>query len=77
MPEHLIRCRAKTHPLCLDGKPTSRQFDGEDLSMDEDGTFDGESIVCDMCYVALMPLTPSGRGLHHELPAAIEKARGT
>ena len=72
---HVIRCRAQVVIACLDGQPTSRQFFGDDLPMDEDGTFDGETLVCDPCYVALMPLTPSGKGLHHELDAAIERAR--
>jgi hypothetical protein len=67
-----IRCRAKVTGECYDGDPTAKQFFGQDLPMSEDGTFDGTSIVCDACYVYLMPRTPSGRALHHELPAAIE-----
>ena len=67
---HLIKCRAKVSHECLDGKPTELQF-GEDGPLGLDGTYDGESIVCDCCYVELMPLTPSGAGLHAELPEAI------
>jgi len=80
---HTIRCRAQVADGCLDGEPTSRQFGDpdEDLPMSEDGTWevdDGvETIVCDPCYVALMPLTPSGAGLRDELPAAIAKAKAT
>lgn len=71
----VIRCRAKVTAECLDGKPSWRQF-GEDLPLSEDGTFDGSTIVCDPCYIRLMPLTPSGQGLHHELDDAIKKAKG-
>jgi hypothetical protein len=84
----MIVCRAKVMPGCWDGEPTSHQFFGQDLPMSEDGTFitgpveqdDGqlvvmESIVCDPCYMYLMPRTPSGKALNHELPAAIEAIR--
>lgn len=71
---YTIVCRARVSEDCYQGRPTSVQF-GKDLPLDEDGTFDGRSIVCDACYVTLMPLTPSGRGLHHELDAAIADAR--
>lgn len=75
MTEHFhVRCRAKVADACYDGKPTRLQF-GEDLPMPEDGTFDGDTIVCDSCYVKLLRYTPSGRGLNDELPAAIEAAR--
>jgi hypothetical protein len=69
-----IVCRARISRDCLHDKPARLQF-GKDMPLAEDGTYDGESIVCDACYVALMPLTPSGMGLNHELPAAIEQAR--
>ena len=78
---YAIRCRAKVVANCLDGAPTRRQF-LEDLPMTEDGTWEAdehgeETIVCDPCYVALMPLTPSGQGLLEELPASIERARAS
>jgi hypothetical protein len=86
--QHVITCRAKVAMGCLDGEPTAKQFFGQDLPMSEDGTFvigpveqdDGEmvvmeSIVCDSCYLYLMPRTPSGKALNHELPAAIEAVR--
>ena len=73
---HLVACRAQSTARCLHGQPTTEAF-GEDLPLAEDGTFDAltATIVCDPCYVRLMPLTPSGRGLHHELDAAIAAAR--
>lgn len=71
-----IRCRAQISERCLDGHPTRMQF-GDDLPMAEDGTYDGQSIVCDACYVQLMPLTPSGAALNDELPAAIAQAQAS
>ena len=67
-----IACRGRIAKACLNGQPEEVAFEE---GMSEDGTFDGQSIVCDPCYVALMPLTPSGRGLLAELPAAIAAAR--
>jgi hypothetical protein len=72
---HTIACRARVSAGCLQDKPSSAQF-GYDAELHEDGTFDGSTIVCDPCYVELMPKTPSGRGLLHELPAAIDAAHG-
>lgn len=69
-----IVCRARVSADCYHGKPTRTQF-GDDLPMDEDGTYDGSSLICDSCYVRLMPLTASGRGLNSELDAAIEESR--
>ncbi len=71
---HVVSCRARTSSSCLHLQPTLHAF-GEDLPLNEDRTFDGTSIVCDPCYVALMPLTPSRIGLIDELPAAIARAR--
>lgn len=81
----MIVCRARVVAGCWDGEPTAHQFFGQDLPMSEDGTFSTEpfmydefqrittgSIVCDPCYLYLMPRTPSGKALNHELPAAIE-----
>lgn len=70
-----IVCRAKVSTACLNGQSTRLQFGEPDLGMAKDGTFDGESIVCDSCYIKLMPHTPSGRALHHELDDAIATVR--
>jgi hypothetical protein len=73
-----ITCRAQISKSCYQGKPSAFQF-GEDLPLTEDGTFevwDGvPTIVCDACYVALMPLTPSGSALTHEINPAIQEWR--
>lgn len=71
----IIECRAKVVDDCLDGEPFERQMPDHEEGMREDGTFDGETIVCDPCYVALMPFTPSGVARNDELPAAIETYR--
>jgi hypothetical protein len=71
---HIIKCRAKVTDLCFDGEPTKRQF-GEDLPMSDDGLWDGETIICDPCYMKLIPMTASGMGLKHELDEAIQIAR--
>lgn len=80
---HIIHCRALVSEACYDGSPTARQFFGQDLHQREDGTYqaphavlpDEGTIICDACYVELMPYTASGRALTHELPAAIAAYR--
>lgn len=72
-----ITCRARVSEDCLDGEPTSRQF-GEDISMSNDNTYEdggGGSIVCDACYVKIVPMTPSGKGLLYELEPVINDLR--
>lgn len=74
-----IQCRAHLDDDCYEGSPMSRQMPGEDepVKMDEDGTYDGASIVCDACYLKLMPLTRSGAACYDELPEAISVYRGS
>lgn len=45
-----IKCRAKRSSSCYDGRECEPVY-GED-SMADDGTFDGESVICDACYIA-------------------------
>ncbi len=59
-----IKCRAKVHPDCYDGRRESPEE-----RMREDGTWDGDTVVCDACYIVL------GTPLYEELPAAIAAAR--
>lgn len=68
----LIRCRARTTPDCLHST-----FDHPENPWQDDGTYDRptNTIVCDACYTALLPYTPSRRGLFHELPDAIATVR--
>jgi len=70
--ERLIRCRAKLVPECYDGTPAERQV-GEDGTIEEDGTYSEDgTIVCDPCYIAIMPFTKSGQALLTEIDDAIE-----
>lgn len=46
----IIKCRAKLSPNCYDGHECEPIY-GED-AMTDDGTFDGESVVCDPCYLS-------------------------
>lgn len=46
-----IVCRSQKSRDCYDGKDEERIY-GED-GMSTDGTFDGSSVVCDPCYIAI------------------------
>lgn len=67
-----INCRARLDSDCLNGVSTFEHF-GEDLPMSADGTYQesDDTIICDACYLHLLPYTPNGRGLFEDLPAAI------
>lgn len=68
---HII-CRANCSDDCLHGKPVD-----PDEPMAADGTYDPatNSIVCNSCYVAIMPFTPSGKALSHEIDTAVGTLR--
>jgi hypothetical protein len=63
-----INCRAQVSTQCFHGRPIVAQF-GFEGTMEDDGTYDiaTNSIVCDACYIKLMPFTPSGRALRDEV----------
>lgn len=48
----LIACRSKRASDCLDGKLV-KSIMGPDVELEEDGTWDGSTVVCDSCYIAL------------------------
>lgn len=52
----------------MDGLDTERVY-GPDEGMDADSTFDGQTVVCDACYIALG--TPNAAD-----PATIAGGRG-
>jgi hypothetical protein len=62
----ILHCRAQLTPGCYDG----RAAPAEQIS--DDGTWDGETIICDDCYPRLLPFTKSNLGLFDELQDAIE-----
>ena len=76
MTDRLIICRAQISPHCLNGRSVAEHYEKPLYELD-DGTYEpaSMSVVCDPCYVDLMPLTPSGQALTHELDGAIAHAR--
>lgn len=45
-----VTCRAQESENCMDGWPVARAYpDG----IEEDFTWDGSSVVCDECFIAL------------------------
>ena len=64
-----IRCRAQVSEACCDGKiDEARIYDSGVMS--EDGTWNGTTVVCDACYIAI------GQPRLEDLDAAISEARG-
>jgi hypothetical protein len=59
-----INCRVKEAKGCEHGQPTrSSGMDPEGDGMCEDGTWDGESVVCTACYIAIgMPVNNANPG---------------
>jgi hypothetical protein len=47
-----IVCRVKKSPRCYDGRPSFPIYDEEE-GMSGDGTFDGRSVICDACFIAI------------------------
>lgn len=70
-----IKCRARVADDCLHGCQPDLVY--EDGDMTEDGTYQehDRTLICEPCYVVVMEFSPSGRGLHSELPVAIARAR--
>lgn len=66
----IVHCRARVSVDCENGEEP--YYDQE-----EDGTWNGESVICDPCYIKLMPYTPSGRALLDEIDEALEEIRQT
>lgn len=67
-----VVCRAHLTSKCHQGRLYSHpgsHVDGSGMAVD--GTYKNGSIVCDDCYVRLMPYSPSGKGLLNELDDAI------
>jgi hypothetical protein len=82
MSEPLIHCRAKISASCEDGQEWDAEVapdqsgDGTYVPGDDATDHEQGTVVCDPCYVFVMPWTPSGVGLNPELPDAIDQARG-
>ncbi len=67
-----VTCRAGVHSACYHGAEVTATYA-------DDGTYRSgdHSIVCDPCYLMLIPFTRSGAALLDELPAAIDHVRAT
>jgi len=59
-----IVCRSRKSSSCYHGRPTAEtEMDPDGYGMSEDGTWDGESVVCDACYIAEgMPVNNANPG---------------
>lgn len=67
-----IKCRARASKDCLHGKPTvETSMDPEGDGMAEDGTWDGETVVCDFCYIAI------GMPVNNANPGSVAGGKGT
>lgn len=61
MDDGTIKCRAQISPACYHGRYERAVYG--DLDMGEDGSFDGSTVICDACYLALgQPSVPVGAG---------------
>lgn len=67
----IVVCRARIVQSCLHGRPEEAVYP-ESKTQSEDGTWNGRSVICNSCYVALLPYTPDGMGLLADLPRAIQ-----
>ena len=71
-----LRCRSRKAVDCYDGQPEER-FYGE-MGMDTDGTWDGETVVCDACYIAIgQPAVPFDSPGADEFGRLLEGGKGT
>lgn len=70
--EESINCRVRKSPNCDHGKLTGASgMDSDGDGMCEDGTWDGETVVCTSCYIAIgMPVCNSN-------PGSVGEGKGT
>lgn len=63
----VIKCRAGIAEDCMDGiRAPIENY------MPEDGTWDGDTIICNACYMEAMPFSISGAMLEDEFENAIK-----
>lgn len=60
-----VRCRAQIDPRCEDGTLLKHWT--------EDGTYDGDTVVCTWCYWGCVRASGSGVGLLDELPETVAR----
>lgn len=67
-----IVCRSKKARDCQHGTPTDQSaMDPEGDGMAEDGTWDGETVLCDACYIA------EGMPTNNANPGSVASGKGT
>lgn len=67
-----INCRSKRSPNCQHGDLTVKSaMDPEGDGMAEDGTWDGETVLCDPCYIA------EGMPTNNANPGSVAGGKGT
>lgn len=67
-----IVCRSRKSPDCYHGRLTMESgMDPEGPGMRDDGTWDGESVVCDACYIA------EGMPVNNANPGSVVGGKGT
>lgn len=69
------------HEHEFDAAGDCKHCDAHQIQMSEDGTYlvkaGNESMVCDACYLMLMPFTKSGHGLWDEIEQAIDHVQAS
>jgi hypothetical protein len=67
-----INCRSRKSPNCEHGKPIAETaMDPEGDGMAEDGTWDGETVLCDACYIA------EGMPVNNANPGSVAGGKGS
>lgn len=70
--EESINCRARKSPKCEHGRPTgASDMNSDGDGMCEDGTWDGETVVCTACYIAI------GMPVENRNPGSVWGGKGT
>lgn len=68
MSTETVNCRSRLSEHCYHGRPSDEVY--PDDGMSDDSTYDGQTVVCDACYIALGQPTSGD-------PASIAGGRGT
>lgn len=66
-----INCRVRAEGCKQDTPTTEAGMDPEGDGMAEDSTWDGETVVCDVCYIAI------GMPVNNVNPGAVAGGKGT
>lgn len=73
-PSPRINCRSRKSPACYHGKSVYTIYDPDGPGMSEDGTWDGQSVVCDACYLYIgQPAVPVSDPNSQTFGASIEQ----